>query len=458
MRKMLTGIALLGLGSAAASASPVVGRGPLGDYVDKLDPSYGWSQRREGTIDDSTYVELTLTSQTWRGQVWKHQLFILKPSSVRADEKHGLLFIGGGKWRPEYELPPGEERLPSKAGIFARLAEELGTPVAILRQVPHQPIFGGRTEDQIIALTFEKYLETGDAEWPVLLPMVKSAVRAMDAVQEYSAEEWSLGIESFTVTGASKRGWTTWLTGAVDSRVTALAPMVIDVLNIAPQLEYQKTVWGALSEKISDYTERGLHQRLSSEAGEALMDIVDPYRHLQAITQPKLIIIGTNDRYWPLDALNLYWDDLQGPKYALYIPNNRHSLKDYVRIIGSLNALHQHVARGRELPQLEWDFSESDEGLRLRVRSAPQPKTIVAWRAHAPSRDFREAIWAPRPMVPDGDDHVYDLERPEQGFAAMFGEAVYAEGVRLPFFLSTNVRIFRAAGVPLHYQAPDAMH
>ena len=51
--------------------------------------------------------------------------------------------------------------------------------------------------------------------------MVKSAVRAMDAVEQCVEREWSHKVETFTVTGASKRGWTTWLTGAVDPRVTA---------------------------------------------------------------------------------------------------------------------------------------------------------------------------------------------------------------------------------------------
>jgi PhoPQ-activated pathogenicity-related protein len=52
-------------------------------------------------------------------------------------------------------------------------------------------------------------------------------------------------------------------------------------------------------------------------------------------------MLGTNDEYWPLDALNLYWSELKGPKYVLYIPNNGHGLKDYGRIVGSLCALHR---------------------------------------------------------------------------------------------------------------------
>ncbi len=38
-------------------------------------------------------------------------------------------------------------------------------------------------------------------------------------------------IEKFMVAGASKRGWTTWTTAAVDKRVIAAIPIVMDMAN-----------------------------------------------------------------------------------------------------------------------------------------------------------------------------------------------------------------------------------
>ena len=418
--------------------------GPLVDYVRQEDASYAWRVRREGRVLNTEYVELLLTSQTWRDIAWKHQLFVIKPSSVPKENRHALLFVAGGSWKAELEQADAAEDLPREANLLALVAERLQTPVAILLQVPHQPIFDGKYEDQIIAFTFEEFIKTRDDNWPLLLPMVKSAVRAMDATCEVARDNWSLEIETFSVTGASKRGWTTWLTGAVDQRVTAIAPMVIDVLNMAEQMRHQRRAWGDLSYKIDDYRQRGLTDHLESDAGAALRAIVDPYSYRGRLTQPKLIIIGTNDHYWPLDALNLYWDDLVGPKYILYVPNNRHGLEDYGRLIGSLNALHQHASRQTALPDLSWQFTTAANKLSLEVRSDLKPQKVDAWIATAETRDFRNARWTPRTTRRQGDRFHYEIEAPTEGFAAMFAEAVY-DGDAAPYFFSTNVRIIGGA-------------
>ncbi|MGD9636511.1 MAG: PhoPQ-activated protein PqaA family protein, partial [Pirellulales bacterium] len=205
----------------------------LADYVAAPDDSYAWKLRRSGKFMQGDFVELTLTSQTWRDQKWRHQLFIYRPSQV-TKSTNALLLITGGDWKDALAEAPaaGEEQMPREAAVIAQIAEALHTPVAIVCQVPEQPLFDGMHEDEIISYTFAKYCETGDTDWPLLLPMVKSAVRAMDAVEEFARQEWKVEIDKFVVTGASKRGWTTWLTAAVDPRVCGLAPLVINMLNM----------------------------------------------------------------------------------------------------------------------------------------------------------------------------------------------------------------------------------
>jgi PhoPQ-activated pathogenicity-related protein len=418
--------------------------GPLQAYVDKKDDSFRWVKRRDGEIGGTKFSELILTSQKWKDTLWKHQLFVIQPSTLKKNTDHALLVIEGGRWHPSLaDLPKGEERLPGEAPVFAAIAEQLATPVAVLLQVPQQPIFDGKVEDQAIAHTFAQFLKTGDDEWPLLLPMTKSAVRGMDAVQQFAARELGLKLQTFTVSGASKRGWTTWLTGAVDPRATAIAPMVIDMLNMGPQMKHQVESFGDYSPMINDYTDLGLQKQLETKAGKRLVSIVDPFSYRTQLTQPKLVILGTNDPYWPVDALNLYWNDLAGEKYILYVPNNAHGLRDIGRLAGSINALHKHTNGGPKLAQIDWRHEAASNGLTLRVSASEKPQRVRAWVATSPTRDFRPAKWVSHDMTADGDEHVYKLATPTAGYAAVFGEAVF-DGEPLAYYLSTTMRLLKA--------------
>ena len=94
----------------------------------------------------------------------------------------------------------------------------------------------------MVAYTWRKFIDlkrAGDPNadmWPLRLPMVKAVVRAMDATEDFLSKcdeciKRPDKTTSFITMGASKRGWTTWLTGAVDKRVIAMAPIVMDAAN-----------------------------------------------------------------------------------------------------------------------------------------------------------------------------------------------------------------------------------
>ncbi|MBI2826636.1 MAG: PhoPQ-activated pathogenicity protein [Planctomycetia bacterium] len=419
--------------------------GPLKSYVSQPDESYKWVKRQEGKIGAANWVELILTSQTWKGTVWRHQLFIIRPGELR-DPEQGILLIDGGAWNDDLAKPPAagqEGKLTPEASILAQVAARVKSPVAVLKQVPQQPIFDGLVEDAAISYTFDQFFKTRDATWPLLLPMVKSAVRGMDAVQEFAKAEWAINIKNFTLTGASKRGWTTWLTASVDPRVNAFAPMVIDMLNMGLQMKHQVATFGKFSEEIADYTNRGIQAHDDSEDGRLLRAIIDPYAYRKLLTQPKVILLGTNDRYWPLDALNLYWHDLVGEKHILYVPNNGHGLSDLARITGTIAALHRQAAGQMRLAKLSWTMVNDDGRLTMRVKSDTKPSKVSAWIATAESRDFRESKWDSHPAELVDGDYFYQLDVPQAGYAAMFGEAMFETDV-LPYYLSTNVKIVTA--------------
>ncbi len=351
------------------------------EYVKQHRNEVSWRIMREETLEDGMrLVFIELKSQVWRNIEWEHTLVVaFPPNMVRKDV--AVLLAGGDD---------AEEEVLENLW----LPKVFKLPFCALSSVPNQPLFGGYREDALIAYTFEKTFETLEEDWPLLLPMVQSVVAAMDAVQEYTG---SLGaeIDKFVITGASKRGWTTWLTGAVDSRVVAIIPMVYDNLNLPRQMKHQLDFWGRYSEKISDYTERGLPDKISTPIGKKLVKIVDPYYYLEEIKVPKLIIIATNDRYWPIDAINFYFDDVLPPKYILYLPNERHSFKNH-GLVATAAAAFVHAVLDDRLPRFEWKW----EGNLLEFTLDVEPEEVNLWFARSNVKDFRNALFIRRKLPP----------------------------------------------------------
>jgi PhoPQ-activated pathogenicity-related protein len=433
--------AVLACALALATASGVTASSDaLATYVARPDKSLSWRQVDAGKIGTADYVEYLLTSQTWRGIEWKHQLFVLRPANMARDERHALLFVHGGRWKPEYEGERGRTQLPSEALLFARLAESIGAPVGVLRQVPFAPMFD-RTEDALIAYTFDQYLQTGEKDWPLLLPMVKSTVRAMDAMQSIVREKWGAPIDQFTVSGASKRGWTAWLTAAVDKRVMAVAPMVIDVLNMRAQMDHQRETWGEVSDEIRDYAALDLPTRLKTERGQELLAMVDPFSYRRQLDRPKMILLSTNDRYWPLDALKLYWSELPAPKHVLYVPNQGHGLRDADRVIGGVSAVHRYAAAGKPMPETAWTFASAPGEVKIQVRSDREARKVLVWSAQSPTQDFREAKWTARQCTKASEGYECSAVRGPEGYTAVFAETSFQDEGTVPFSTTTTVCI-----------------
>ncbi len=90
--------------------------------------------------------------------------------------------------------------------------------------------------------------------------MTKAAVRAMDALTAWTATPPGGGkpVARFVVAGGSKRGWTTWTTAAVDRRVVAIVPAVIDLLNIVPSFKHHWQAYGFWAPAVADYERMGI--------------------------------------------------------------------------------------------------------------------------------------------------------------------------------------------------------
>lgn len=409
----------------------------LQEYVAKPDDSFGWKLIGKSEQALGSIYDVELTSQTWQGIVWKHVFMIYEPKTLRHRE-HALLFVTGGA---NLNKPRAEEQ---QMGLM--LAQLAGARVAMLHQVPNQPLFGNRFEDDLITETLLKYLETGDKSWPLLFPMVKSAVRGMDAVEQIGRDQkWEAPIKSFVVTGASKRGWTTWLSAVADKRVVGIAPIVIDTLNFQKQMDYQLETWGKYSEQIHDYESKGLIQKMRDDRTAPLWSWLDPHTYRSQLTLPKLIVNGTNDRYWTVDALNNYWDDLSGPKFIHYVTNAGHNLKNpnggREAALATLAGFFDHVAADRPLPTLTWKHSDGDGLCRLTITSKPEPLSVRLWTAGSSTKDFRESRWESKTLTakPNGE-FIGELPNPAGGHIALFGDAQFTTPSGTVFTLSTQIR------------------
>jgi len=435
---VLTILLLVALACQAWAALPAP-PDTLAKYVARPDATTRWEVRGQENIGGTTMYDVLLTSQTWKGITWRHNLAIFVPARV-TNPHHALMLISGG----------GGDAATRKSGgglegqLGPVLANSIGAPMALLTHVPNQPLFGGMVEDDIIAHTYLQYLDGGDDDWPLLLPMAKSAVKAMDAIQAVCKQKAGLDIQGFVVTGASKRGWTTWLTAASgDKRVKGIAPMVIDMLNLMAQMPHQyKMFGGKYSQSIDEYTKRGIQPRFATPRGQKLLSIVDPYSYRATLTLPKLLIHGANDQFWATDAATLYWNDLVGEKAIMYAPNTTHSIeKDLTRVMEGLTAFFWHVAAGKPFPQPTWQWGESGDKITLRMTSTLPISEGRVWLNANATSDFRESQWVSTPLRLEGGALVGEIAKPAGGYLALIGEAAYQVDGR-PLRLSTTPFVY----------------
>jgi PhoPQ-activated pathogenicity-related protein len=419
----------------------------LDRYVRKPDPTYKYELLKTIPGPGYTAYVIDLTSQTWRTPadvdrtVWKHWLTIVKPDQVTGTT--GYMFITGGSITSAAPTNPG--------AMFVQTALATHTVTAELRGIPNEPVqFADetrkRTEDEMIAYTWRKFLLTGDETWPLRLPMTKASVRAMDTIQAFmaGAERGSVKVEKFVVSGGSKRGWTTWTTAAVDPRVTAIIPASIDTLNVGANFKHHWKVYGFWSPQVKDYDDIGLMDWLDTPEYNKLMAIEDPYSYRDRLTLPKYMVQAAGDQYFLPDASRYYFDDLKGEKYLRYIPNADHGLRN-TDAEESLVAFYQTVTGATPRPRFTWSFEKNGD---IRIVSQDKPTAVKLWQATNPdARDFRLVTLGPKFTSTDVAESstkgvwIGRVAKPEKGFTAFFVEMTYPGPGKYPMKFTSGVRV-----------------
>jgi len=414
------------------------------------DPGLGWS----------THL-LKLTSQRWRGEddvdcprrlqdswldacdLWQHELILYVPDtillgSIGGVDSSAVLIIGSGNNR----------------GKLMRSGNEYGGPLALLanavivelRQVPNQPYFfhaepgRERNEDALLAYSLDRFFDSEDNGWPVLAAMTKAAVRAMDAAQAFIQDEYDFEIDDFVVSGASKRGWATWLTAAVDDRVKAIMPGSIEVHDLISQLRHHHSSYGFFSPATADYVEANLACQLELPAASTLLELIDPQTYRDRYTMPKLVLNSTGDQFFTSDSSRFYFGGLPGLKQLRMAPNTNHKQNNDAFVDGLqwlLDALDDRD------PGHYMTWTTDSDGT-LHVSTDGKEEKVVLWQAqNEQARDFRlESIgkaWTATNLEKSGNgQYSLPAEVPQTGWTARLVEVRYDSVSLVGFGLLTE--------------------
>jgi len=414
---------LLGSMNLAAQTKVITPETAMKSYLQNGDQSFKWKLKDQTKIDGVSLYQIVFTSQKWRGINWNHEITVMVPDDVKY--KDALLFITGGSVKNENpNLHKWDESLTKNISGIAKINH---TIAAIVWQIPNQPLYSNLTEDALISYTLHNYLNDHDFTWPLLFPMTKSAIRAMDVVQQFSKKQTRHKIEHFVVSGASKRGWTTWLTGANDKRVKAIGPMVIDILNMPVNVDYQKQTWGDYSIEIEDYVKLGIAQQLGTSGGNDLTKMIDPYSYRKTLTMPKMIFMGTNDPYWPTDAIKNYIDSIPGDNHICYTPNAGHDLGDKKKAFATLSAFLGTTITNGKYSICKYSISEPGGNIILKIKSTPEILIdAILWSADSKDQDFRDEKWVDQSLnAANKSDITVEIKKPASGFKAFYVDLKY---------------------------------
>ena len=424
---------------------------PLDHYVRAPDPNYNYSvaETVRGEFEGTGYTTymVNMVSQKWLTEkevnlpLWEHQLAVTVPETVASNI--AFLYLTGGN--NEQAMRTAAEEADIRRAILT------DTVVATLYGVPSQPLVFSdddsrrRSEDSIIAYTWDKYLRTGEEKWPLRLPMTKAAVRAMDTVTDLLASDQGGNetVDQFVVAGGSKRGWTTWTTAAVDSRVVAIAPIVIDMLNLQESFKHHFEVYGAYSLAVSDYVLNGNIAWLGTPEFKALMEIVEPFEYRARLELPKFLLNSTGDEFFLPDSWQFYWDQLIGDKHLRYVPNSNHGMGE-TDVGESLDAWYHAIVHNVKIPRYSWEVAEDGT---ITVLSLDKPSKVLLWQAsNSEDRNFMQTrigkAYHSSPLS-EIEPGVYKvkLAPPETGYTAYYIELEFESGVGFPFKFSTGTKV-----------------
>lgn len=391
---------------------------PLDNYVNANDGYFNfWYSGVTRSGEGWTAYMYNLTSQKWfdanfsSKPIWTHQVAIIVPHDVNKSLDSAFVYMTGHGTPRNGSWPDANDE---GLLIAAEVALAAKSPGAVVWQIPDECIVfftdplgknNCRSEDAAIAWTWWAFTHPdrigatdSNPEWILEFPMTKAGVKALDMLEQtIHLHTGGVVVKGFYVSGASKRGWTTWLVGATGgSRVRGIMPIVLDALNVVEFAHRQFQFYGAWTFALEDYYRMNFTQDLDLPQTQKLMQNVDPWYYRQRLTMPKLAINAVGDEFQMPDDQRHWAPYMPGEMNLLMVKNAEHSMATGVlELMQSAGAFLQACQQNYARPSYSWSIDETTGAITVTTPIAPSVITVAYAKSptgvSAGRRDFR---WA----------------------------------------------------------------
>jgi len=364
-------------------------------YAQIKDDVYGWKliKTRKQIQDDVplTVHLLAMTSQRWLSEkevnkpLWTHDVNVYIPDKMTPED-------AGSEWATVF-LAGSHEARDVEYVHAARTAAFTNSIAVVLTGVPNENInlsdeSMSLAENDLQAHLRMRFLESPHVQWMVEMPMVKSVIRGMDTVTEFTKKAIGKGVSRFGLAGHSKRALVTWMVSGIDPRVEVMVPVSMALNQTAHFHDLMKSL-GNPAAAFASYTKL-FNVSLGLEFNMTAL-LLEPTNYQESMRQHKLVIFGPNDEYSLPDNWMNWWSLVSEPKSLLYIPNRDH-IGTWIAAGEQIQAFMYSVIHNEEVPRIEWEVSNETGHIFAKQVSGPTDVEAKLWRAtscNAKRRDFR---------------------------------------------------------------------
>jgi PhoPQ-activated pathogenicity-related protein len=142
---------------------------------------------------------------------------------------------------------------------------------------------------------------------------------------------------------------------------------------------------------------------------------------------PKMIFMGTNDPYWPADAIKNYIDSIPGDNHICYTPNAAHNLGDKKKAFATLSAFLGTTVTNGKYPICKYTIADEGEKITLKIKSTPEILLdAIIWSADSKDQDFRDEKWVDKSLnAANKDEITVEIKKPVTGFKAFYVDLKY---------------------------------